>query len=154
MKSVLISAVLFLGGIFPLAVQAQNMVVGDKAPELKVKEWLYGAPKPGGVMFIEFFHSSSKPCLARLAPIGEMANKYKGKLNVVVISHESAANVDEVVGQGEHPYFVAIDEEGKTFAAYGVQYVPFGVLVDARGRIVWFGNPGSLSAQVLDKVVK
>ena len=90
---------LFSAGSCP----AQRLVVGEKAPELKVGEWLShkDALSDSRPTLVEFFFSRSEPSLRRLA---------------------------------------ALDDGNRTFAAYGVQFVPFAVLFDARGRVVWFGN--------------
>ena len=45
---------------------------------------------------------------------------------------------------------MALDDEGKTFDAYGVKFVPFSVLLDAKGRVLWFGNSSRLTSQDLD----
>ena len=45
---------------------------------------------------------------------------------------------------------VAFDDEGRSFAAYNVQYLPFGVLVTAKGRALWMGNPRQLTEAVIE----
>ena len=45
---------------------------------------------------------------------------------------------------------VAFDDSGRSFAAYDVQYLPFGVLVSAKGRALWMGNPRQLTEAILD----
>lgn len=154
MKQKIIVMVALLMGTLVAWGQAPKMIIGDKAPEVKVSKWLYGAPATGNPMFIEFFHSSSAPCVARLTPLGQMASKLSGKLTVVVISHDTAANIDEVMGSSSKPYYVAIDDNSKTFTAYGVQYVPYGVLVDRKGRIAWMGNPSSLKIETIENLIK
>lgn len=35
---------------------------------------------------------------------------------------------------------------GSVFSAFSARYVPYSVIYDKRGRILWVGNPSSLSA--------
>ena len=73
------------------------------------------------------------------------------RVNVVVVVRESP----EAVGGIVRPYAegnltVAFDDSGRSFAAYDVQYLPFGVLVSAKGRALWMGNPRQLTEAILD----
>ena len=74
---------------------------------------------------------------------------------------DSGVERDAVLRTGQHvggivrPYAegnltVAFDDSGRSFAAYDVQYLPFGVLVSAKGRALWMGNPRQLTEAILD----
>lgn len=43
-------------------------------------------------------------------------------------------------------YRVGYDGNGSVFSAFSARYVPYSVIYDKRGRILWVGNPSSLSA--------
>ena len=49
---------------------------------------------------------------------------------------------------------VALDTSGRGFAAFGVSYLPFGVLVDAKKRALWMGNTLQMNKQLLLKITK
>ncbi len=132
---------------------AQKLMTGDRAPQLQVSTWLDGKSASSGPRLVEFFHSASAPSLARLNVLSDLATK-NPDLNVVLVTREEASAVATALGAGEHPYKVAIDQEGKTFAEYGVQYLPFAVLIDAKGRIAWFGNPAQLSQSQIESYLK
>ncbi len=152
MKRFLIMAVLLAA---MSAASAQKLAIGDKAPDLKVKEWVEGPAKQANLpRFIEFFHPDGAGAADRLRALASLAGKYEGRMNVTLISRQAPAQLRASIGEGARPFSAAADDNGRTFAAYDVQYVPFGVLVDARGRIAWFGNPASLSPQKLDKLLK
>lgn len=145
--------VCLLGMVFTAAATSK-FAIGDRAPELRIKEYLTGGPKADNLpKLIEFFHSASAPSLERLPALSDLAGQYKGKLNVIVISRESSDALRRAVGDNPS-FFAAVDDGGKTFAAYDVQYVPFAVIVDSKGRIVWLGNPGTLSVEELQKYLK
>lgn len=138
-----------------LALKAQKLVIGEKAPDLKVKEWLSEKPSGGNqAELIEFFHTSSKQCSSRLAILNATAQKYAGKLTVILVAKEPADKIRPAVSPGNKKFATAIDDAGKTFENYGVQFVPFSVLVDKKGKVVWFGNPSSLTDDTISKALK
>ena len=110
-----------------LGAASQNVALGEKTPDLKVKSWLDDRmPVPGRTFLLVFFHSTSRPAVESLAHLQELGRKFGDRVNVVV------------------------DDSGRRFAAYDVQYLPFGVLVSAKGRALWMGNPRQLTEAILD----
>ena len=47
---------------------------------------------------------------------------------------------------------VALDQGGRGFAAFGVSYLPFGVLVNARKRTLWMGNSLQMNKQLFHQI--
>ena len=47
---------------------------------------------------------------------------------------------------------VALDQGGRGFAAFGVSYRPFGVLVNARKRTLWMGNSLQMNKQLFHQI--
>lgn len=135
-----------------LGAASQNVALGEKTPDLKVKSWLDDRmPVPGRAFLLVFFHSTSRPAVESLAHLQELGRKFGDRVNVVVVVRESP----EAVGGIVRPYAegnltVAFDDSGRSFAAYDVQYLPFGVLVSAKGRALWMGNPRQLTEAILD----
>ena len=107
---------------------AQKLIIGVKAPDLKIKEWVTSEqPINGKPTLIEFFFSRSEPSCRRLAVMDSFAKKYGDSLNVVIMACEPKERVIHAT-------------ENKTFSAYGAEFVPFGVLLDGKNRVLWFGN--------------
>ena len=131
---------------------AQKLIIGERAPELKIKEWLSKTPsEENAPRLVEFFHSASKPSADRIPTLNELARKYKGKLLVVVIAREPREKVAPLL-TGENALFHAgLDDSGKTFAAYNIRYLPFSVLIDAKGRTRWFGNSVHLTEEIINQ---
>ncbi len=142
MKKLLVF-ILLLGLAAPTAL-AQKLIIGEKAPDLRVKEWLSERrPTDGRAQFIEFYHSSSKVSNDRLAILDQIAKKYAEKMDVIVIAKEPSDKVAAIIKPQERNFCVALDDEGRTFKAYAIQYVPFSVVIDSRGRVVRMGNSAS-----------
>ncbi|MCD7970805.1 MAG: redoxin domain-containing protein [Alistipes sp.] len=132
---------------------AQKLVIGEKAPDIRAAEWLWGRPADGKARFIEFFHGGSSQCTDRLTDIASLAVKLGDRMDVILVSRETAENILKATGDKSGTYFAAVDDGGKTFEAYSVRFVPFGVLVDRKGRILWFGNPASLAEQEIVRLL-
>ena len=118
---------------------AQKLIIGVKAPDLKIKEWITDQqPNSGKPTLIEFFFSRSEPSCRRLTVMDSFAKKYGDSLNVIVIACEPK----ERVLKATEKYFFAVglDTDNKTFSAYGAEFVPFGVLLDDKNKVLWFGN--------------
>ena len=94
--------------------------------------------------------SASEPSRKRIPVLDDLARRQAGKVSVVLLSREGADKIVPLFEGTNYAFAVALDDEGKTFDAYGVKFVPFSVLLDAKGRVLWFGNSSRLTSQDLD----
>ena len=142
--------------LFSSALQAQRLVIGEKAPEVRISEW-YAARTPAMAnrpFLVDFFLSSNDRCVANLAKLEALHTTYGGRLNVIAVSREESDKVAPFVEGKGYGFYIGRDEGDKTFTNYGVRFVPFAALVDARGRLVWTGNVASLTDDIIDKALR
>ena len=134
---------------------AQNLITGEKAPELKTGEWLSKGNYTGSgkATVIEFFFSRSEPSMKRLSVLDGFVRSYGDSVGVVLLAREPREQVGEAVNGKGYGFGVALDDNGKTFDAYGVQFVPFAVLYDAKGKILWFGNSSKFGNDELERAM-
>ena len=133
--------VILLGMVLLLSntLLAQKLIIGVKAPDLKIKEWITDQqPNSGKPTLIEFFFSRSEPSCRRLTVMDSFAKKYGDSLNVIVIACEPKERV--LKATEKYIFAVGLDTDNKTFSAYGAEFVPFGVLLDDKNKVLWFGN--------------
>lgn len=134
---------------------AQTIIIGEKTPDLKVAQWLNSNQvRSNTPTLLEFFVSQSAPSQKRLPVLDALAKQYGGKLNIVIISKESQSKIAPLIDGKNYSFAIAIDDEGKTFSNYGVQFVPFGILTDAKGRVVWSGNSSQLTNDIIQRAFK
>ncbi len=134
---------------------AQTIITGEKTPELKVSQWLNSNKiRSDTPTLLEFFVSQSIPSQKRLPILDALAKQYKGGLNIIIISKENQNKIMPLLNGKDYSFAVAIDDEGKTFSNYGVQFVPFSVLTDAKGKVVWFGNSCHLTNDIIQRAFK
>ena len=140
MKKVLLIWLL-AAGFASAGATAQNIALGERVPELKIQTWLDNRqPEPAPTTYIEFFHSTNPACKTSLERLKEITGKSGTKLRVIVVTKEDPAKIAPLL----RPYLserisVGLNAE-KSFTAFGVSYLPFGVLTDAKNRTLWMGN--------------
>ena len=134
---------------------AQNVVLGDRVPDLKAPKWLDDRqPAAASATYIEFFHSSNPACVTSLDKLKKLTGKLGTKLRVIVVTKEDPAKIASLL----KPYLsqqigVALGAE-KGFTAFGVTYVPFGVLTDAKNRAVWMGNSLQFNEKLIEQTTR
>jgi thiol-disulfide isomerase/thioredoxin len=142
--------------------QKAKLRVGDKAPAIKVYQWVKGKPvgkfRRGQVYVVELGATWCRPCAEAIPHLTEMAQKYRGKITVVgVFVMEQRKNdsdmsyvinvKDYVKSQGlKMKYHVAVDRPDNSMniawiRATGDIGVPKTFIIDKNGLIAWIGVP-------------
>lgn len=133
---------------------AQQLINGEKAPDLKIGDWISKTQlESGKPTLIEFFFSRSDQSMKRLPVMDDFARNYGKKLNVLVLSCETKEKMNSITDGKGYAFVIALDNENKTFTAYGAQFVPYGALLDARGKVLWFGNSSKFGVPELKKAL-
>lgn len=134
---------------------AQKLVIGERAPEVKIQKWLISQPTMDGkAVMVEFFHPSNEKSGERIAKLNALASANNSNIVVVVMAKDESGNAVQMLTSGSPSYYPAIDDGGKTFTAFGVKYIPYAVLYDKRGRILWLGNPNSISNEEITGYIR
>ncbi|WP_304581645.1 hypothetical protein [uncultured Alistipes sp.] len=134
-------------------VSAQNIALDERAPELRIQSWLDSRePAPAPLTYVEFFHSSNQSSLASVERLQKLSAQCGDRLRIVVLVHEPQEKVARLLAPFVSERLgVGFDPTGRNFAAYGVTYVPFGVLLGARNRALWMGNAQQLTPAIIDR---
>lgn len=155
-----LSGILLLG--LALSSKAQvSLKVGDKAPDLQVKEWIKGSPvngfEPGKFYLVELTATWCGPCRLLIPHLSDVADKYKGRVEVIsVYVLENDPEKPDGLGYIDHvrKFVKAMDDKIRFTVAVdlpdqyvhrkwarpsGLNGVPAGFLIDRNGRIAWLG---------------
>lgn len=132
---------------------AQKVVPGGRAPELKIQSWIDNrTPAPAALTYVEFFHSTSKASQESVVQLKKLAESPERSLRIVVIVRDDDQRAAALLRPSLSKQLGAgIDPAGRIFAAYGVNYIPFGVLLDSRNRVLWMGNSRQLTPEIIEK---
>ena len=139
-----------------LAVRAQEIVIGERVPDFRPTEWLGAQPSEDDrrATLLVFYHTESQPCVETLPHIDSLARAMKNERVIVVAMEPKERIAPSVARYMSERFYVAIDRSGRVFSNYGIRYVPFGVLVDSKGRAQWIGNPTLATPESIKRNLK
>lgn len=114
----------------------------------------------GGKPFIiDFFATWCKPCNRELSAIAEVYDEWQEEtgVKIIAVSIDQAQNVNKVkplVDSHGWPYEVLLDPNGEFKRALGIQMIPYTLIVDGKGQIVYKHNGYTDGAEeeLIDKV--
>lgn len=135
---------------------AQNIALGERVPEMKHTVWLDGhRAEPSAATYIEFYHSANEMSDAALERLCRLCDDPECDLRLIVVTKEPVARIAPLLRPYLSPRIaVALDTAGRGFELFGVSYLPFGVLVDAKKRTLWMGNTLQMNKQLLHKITQ
>ncbi len=137
-----------------LTLSAQRVEVGSRAPRIRGVEWISDEPEMGTkAIMVEFFHSSNEDCCSHITPLNDLAKEFRHEMDVVMLTREPAEQVAYMLLHEYQFFYVATDESGEMFRSFGVNHVPYAVIISAKGTILWTGNPLTLNNKTLKKLL-
>lgn len=156
MKRVFLLLFALLACALHSSVRAQNIVIGEKAPEIKNVIWLADkVPAAADYSLLVFFHSSNRSCFDSLDKVKKISEDLAPRLRVVIITQEELDKIAHALTPYLSERFgVAFDHEKKIFANFGVQFIPFSVITDAKNRVQWMGNPQILTHKLIYQIIQ
>ena len=104
-------------------------------------------PDSGSPTFlIEFFSSANPVCVARLQVLDTIASENADRMRVILVVKE---NIEELTDLSKAGYSVALDSDLRIFKTFGIRFVPSGLIVDAKGRVLWTGNTSFINGKTV-----
>lgn len=96
----------------------------------------------GKPIIIDFFATWCKPCNRELSTISEVYDEWQSETGVrlIAVSIDQAHHINKVkplVDQLGWPYEVLLDPNSELKRALGVQLIPYTLIVDGNGKIVY-----------------
>lgn len=99
----------------------------------------------GKPFIIDFFATWCKPCNRELTAISEVYDEWQEEtgVKVIAVSIDQAQNINKVkplVDNHGWPYEVLLDPNSDFKRALGIQMIPYVLIVDGKGNIVYKHN--------------
>lgn len=143
--------VLLLWTAVLVPLRAQNTVLGERVSEIRSEKWLDNVqPVAAPLTVIAFFTASNPACVKSLAHLHDLAEQLGKRLRVIAVTRDPVEQAGPVAAPYLSPRMtVAFDPEGRIFKNFGVNYVPFSMLVNERNRLLWQGNSLQLTESIV-----
>ena len=147
-----IGAILFMGA----QAQLPKVSLKDINGKSVVTDTLSNDGKP---FIIDFFATSCKPCNRELDAISEVYDDWKDEtgVKIIAVSIDQAQNINKVkplVDNHGWEYEVLLDPNSELKKALGIQTIPYVLIVDGKGKIVYRHNgyTDGAEAELIEKV--
>lgn len=143
MKKLILTLVILLGALSTVSAQVPAVVLKTIDGKTISTDTLSNNGKP---IIIDFFATWCKPCNRELSAIAEVYDEWQEETGVklVAVSIDQAQNINKVaplVAENEWPWeTVLLDPNSDFKRALGIQMIPYTLIVDGQGNIVYKHN--------------
>lgn len=142
MKKILLTMIIALGSLSTALAQLPSVVIRDIDGKAVKTDTLSNNGKP---FIIDFFATWCKPCNRELSAIADVYEEWQEEtgVEVIAVSIDQAQNINKVkplVNNHGWPYKVLLDPNSEFKRALGIQMIPYTIIVDGKGNIVYKHN--------------
>ena len=133
-----------------LGTAAQNVAIGERAPRVKSVDL---SVEKGEFLYLGFVHSPSRPCEISAPKISELIGSID-EISAILFTREHQGEcqqwlIDMFLGGSQVQ--MGADE---IFRKFGIDYAPYGVILDYKRRALWQGNPHNLDKDKIENILK
>ncbi|MBS4027393.1 MAG: TlpA family protein disulfide reductase [Ignavibacteriales bacterium] len=161
-KSIFIVSIIFLFLLTNVSFSGEKEE-SAKAPKVEIAQWLQGEVKAakgknfyeGKTLVLEFWATWCGPCRRIIPHMNELVDQFKSDSVIFLsLSDEKKEVVEPFLAKNKMKASIALDNQDKTFSAYGVSSIPNMFVIDKKGNVVWGGHPAMFSKEMLEVYLK
>ncbi|MEM5566771.1 TlpA disulfide reductase family protein [Psychroserpens sp. AS72] len=106
------------------------------------------------LFFVDFWATWCGPCVYASEYLGVLQKQYPDNFYVISLSEENPDIVKKFLKKNPTDLAVSIDYKGETFRANNTRVLPYGLLINANGTVLWKGSPTDFKKADLVKYLK
>ena len=128
--------------------------LGQKAPEIVVRQWLGAKPETEGkFLLVNFWATSSEPSIKAIPALNKLHQKFGKEVVVIGLTDEPEEKV-RAMNQPGIEFFSGIDPESQTLKMAEVRGLPHVLLIDPSGIVRWEGFPSLEGYELTEETVQ
>jgi cytochrome c biogenesis protein CcmG/thiol:disulfide interchange protein DsbE len=132
---------------------SEKSLLGKPGPKLEVDKWLGDKPAlEGKFVLLSFWAPWSMPCKQSIPELNALQKKYADKLVVVGVSTSTENEINDMA-EPHIDFALAVDAKAKLSAAAGVTSIPYVLLCDPKGVVLYQGHPGAINDKKLPAIL-
>ncbi|WP_033956217.1 TlpA family protein disulfide reductase [Psychroserpens jangbogonensis] len=106
------------------------------------------------LFFVDFWATWCGPCVYASEYLGVLQKQYPDRFYVVSLSQENPEIVKRFLKRKPTDLAVSIDYKGETFKANNTRTLPYGLLLNSNGTVLWKGSPTDFKKADLEHFLK
>lgn len=106
-------------------------------------------PKDKPLFFVDFWATWCVPCIHVSTYLNTVQEQFRDDLYIVSLTQERSDVVRPFLQKHLTKLAVSIDYEGQNFKQYNVRALPYGILFNADGQVLWKGNPADITPRII-----
>lgn len=152
-----IAAIIAVVFFATLCANAQKLVIGSEVEDHKKVEsleWLSEPQNRSSIWIIDFYAANNPTAVSFYDEnISRIHSTVGGRAEIVLMTSKGSSEFSSLAERDGSKYAFAIDKKGEFHKLFGVRYIPFTVIVNHKGKILWQGNLSTLSDKIIEKVL-
>jgi thiol-disulfide isomerase/thioredoxin len=156
-SSASIAAICFLASTIANAQVGDSLngaQIGTTLPphELKYVQGSDGTPRQ--LTLLDFWATWCAPCLESIPKLDHIASAFRDKhVHVVGVTREEEALVLPFLAKHPMKYAVALDRDGRLYKALNIQALPYAIVVNGAGTVIWRGQPEKIDDALMHRLL-
>ncbi len=125
--------------------------------QIYVNNWVIApsdTQKEKPLVYVDFWATWCAPCISSMPHTEGLQERFGDKVLFVYISDEPENKIRSFLKRKGYRFYTLSDSARTNFNAWNVQSIPFAMLMNPRGTVIWQGRPGDLSPELLQKYIR
>lgn len=126
--------------------------------QMQISDWVQENKISSGVApslyYVDFWATYCGPCEYVSKQLNVLQKQYPEDLYVLSLTKENRDVVSKFLKRKPTGLAVAIDYQGEAFEKYQVAFMPYGVLFDGKGKLLWKGKAADLDENMIKKYLR
>jgi thiol-disulfide isomerase/thioredoxin len=132
---------------------SDRSLISRASPKLETARWSGEKPVTAGKNVLLFCWTTwSQPVAKAVPELNALQKKFADSLVVVGLCSQDEVDLNRYAGPPME-FATALDPDGKITNLLGATSVPFVLLVDKKGTVLYQGHPGALTMEKVEKIL-